>query len=496
MTPDIERLLRDERELRANLERRLAAEVEKAATWRQRAEERAERIERLLADARRRRSPLAALRNVVRSGRRPPPGSAWPAVEPTPAPGSHRAPRLANVTVAGALGDPGRRPVCFDVRWRELSADGPEGADLVLVDAAGWAALVPDRRAHLEEHLTGPGWPPLAIWDNAPQHLPAGLRESAVTIAGLPPVAEPPDGRPGLGEDPHEHGSERRDVIEAAMRGRPPAGSGSAPDDRNRASVAARRWAVRNHAPWARMAEILGGAAVDHRSPWPTVGAVLVTNRPDRVAAAVRSVGRQSYPDVELVVVLHGIDVAPSVLEGAPTVVHAPEGWSLGRCINAGVERTGASVLAKIDDDDHYGPYHLEDSVHALLTSDAGVVGKAAMYVYLADEDRTVIRRATDEDRYVGGTMPGGSLVFHRRVWDEAPFPHRPRFVDAVFLDAARANGERTRAGHRFEFCLVRHGERHTYQASTDIFLAGAETAWEGHHPERVEVADLDSAGG
>jgi hypothetical protein len=384
--------------------------------------------------------------------------------------------------------------VCFDVRWRELSADGPEGADLVLVDAAGWAALAADRRVRLEDYLTGSGAPPLAIWEGAGDGLPAGLRQAAAVIADLPPVTEPPDGRPGLGEHSAEEGN-RIEVIRAAMRGRPPAGVGSAPDDRNRASVAARRWAVRNHAPWARMAEILVTAGVDHRSPWPTVGAVLVTNRPDRVGAAVRSIGRQSYPDVDLVVVLHGIDVAPSELEGAATVVHAPETWSLGRCLNAGVERTGASVIAKIDDDDHYGPHHLEDSVHTLLTSDAGVVGKAAMYVYVADEDRTVIRRAGDEERYVGGTMPGGSLVFHRRVWDETPFPHRPRFVDAVFLDAARGNGERTRAGHRFEFCLVRHGAAHTYQASTDMFLAGAETAWEGHHPERVEVADLESAG-
>lgn len=492
MTDDIERLLRDERELRAGLERRLAAEVDKAATWRQRAEERAERIERLTADATRRRSPLAALRNLVRvdRGRSSLPSS--PA-EPAAAYRAQRAPRLANLTVAGALGDPGHRPVCFDVRWKELSADGPEGADLVLVDTAGWEALTPDRRAQLEEYLSAPGAPPVATWDEDTRRVPVPLRDAAAAIVGLPPVAEPPDGRPGLGEDPPDEASDQIDVIRAAMRGCPPAAAGGTSGDRDRASVAVRRWAVRTHAPWARMSEILVTAGVDHRSPWPSVGAVLVTNRPDRVQAAVRSIRRQSYPDVDLVVVLHGIDVPSSQLDGAPTVVHAPESWTLGRCLNAGVERTGASVIAKIDDDDHYGSHYVEDSVHTLVTSDAGVVGKAAMYVYLGDEDRTVIRRAADEERYVSGTMPGGSLVFHRRVWDEAAFPHRPRFVDAVFLDAARANGERTRAGHRFEFCLVRHGEGHTYQASTDIFLAGAATAWEGHHPERVDVADLEA---
>jgi hypothetical protein len=164
---------------------------------------------------------------------------------------------------------------------------------------------------------------------------------------------------------------------------------------------------------------------------------------------------------------------------------------TLGECLNEAISHTSAPLLAKIDDDDHYGPAHLEDSFHALTYSGAGIVGKGAQYAYIASRDETVLRRPGQEEMLIDGSPNGATLVFRRSVWEEVGFPHRPRHVDTGFLRAARSIGTTVYAGSRWEFCYVRNPEGHTWDAEESVFVAGSDPAWAGFHPERVEVVDL-----
>jgi hypothetical protein len=263
------------------------------------------------------------------------------------------------------------------------------------------------------------------------------------------------------------------------------------------AGIAARRWAYRHHAPWTRAHQLLQAANVASRDPVPAIAAILVSHRPHDIPAAIQAVSRQTHRPGELVVGIHGgevtteIDAAIAASDIPVTLLTFDRGLTLGECLDLAAAKTTSPVLAKIDDDDHYGPAHLEDSFHALSYSGADIVGKGAHFTYMATNDSTVLRRPGLEETFIDGSPNGATLVFRRDVWDRVGFARRPRHVDTAFLRAARGIGATVYAGSRWEFCYVRRADGHTWDAEDQVFTAGSEPAWDGYQPGRVEVPDV-----
>lgn len=81
-------------------------------------------------------------------------------------------------------------------------------------------------------------------------------------------------------------------------------------------------------------------------------------------------------------------------------------------------------------------------------------------------------------------------MVFRRSLWEDVKFPHRPRFVDLVFTRAARLQGANVYANSRWEFCYVRSGGGHTWDAAPATLKAGAAEAFSGFKPEAMVVPD------
>ncbi|MEA3510730.1 MAG: glycosyltransferase family A protein, partial [Actinomycetota bacterium] len=290
---------------------------------------------------------------------------------------------------------------------------------------------------------------------------------------------------------------ETLDAVAAAASGTPLLREDAAPPpnaiERDRLAVQARRWAYGERAPWVIAHSLLDQAGVPHPPPEPRVAGLLVSMRPDDVLRAIERFATQRYEAKELVVVCHGFDPGParSALDaGAIThqVFEIARDRPLGTCLNAAAEATSADVLAKIDDDDHYGPGFLGDAVDALRYSTAEVIGKAAHFTYVQGNDVTVLRRSDAEERFVDGSVAGGSMVFRRRIWEDVRFPIRPRRVDALFLRGARALGARIYANGRWDFVYRRREEDQTWRAADDVFLSSTEPAWDGDHPERANA--------
>jgi hypothetical protein len=291
-------------------------------------------------------------------------------------------------------------------------------------------------------------------------------------------------------------------LVTAAARGVPLAATDISSSSRlelSRASAAARRWAYRHHTVTRRAAEIARHAGLDIRDPQPHVAAILVSMRPDEAAAALDMLLRQTHRPLSVVVGLHGVQPTPDFTKsidrvGAalPTeVLQLSERLSLGECLNRTIEASGAEILAKIDDDDFYGPAHIEDGVHALEYSGADIVGKGAQFTYVETEDRTVLRRQREQETFLGGSPTGATMLVRRRVWEQVGFPHRPRQVDVLFTRAARHNGSQVYAGSPWEFCYVRSARAHTWTAAAGTFLAGTAELWSGLLPERMVAPDL-----
>ncbi|WP_152476890.1 glycosyltransferase [Nocardiopsis salina] len=249
-------------------------------------------------------------------------------------------------------------------------------------------------------------------------------------------------------------------------------------------SIRLRRAALLTHGAHARWAA-LGAEAGVHAEMEDEVSVLLVTRRPEMLGFALRQVARQRSVRMELVVVLHGFDrdhpAARRELEWfrscghALTVVEAPTLLPLGSLLNRAVHRAHGTVLAKMDDDDWYGPDHLADLLLARRYSGADVVGNAAEFVYLQELDLTIRRIQQDHER-VSAHVGGGTLLFDRRIWEEVG-GFRPLSCgeDSALLGAVVRAGGRVYRTHGCNYVLRRKGRGHTWGVGAGHFLSGPE---------------------
>lgn len=495
---ELEQALRDERDERDAAQRRVGELLERSDLWRTRAEERTERIDMLVAE----RNALRTARGWIRSKlNRPIVRISEPAAPPVRdsdvqmASRPKSGPSIPVVRVAALVDDPHLARVFAETDCQDIGERSLAEADVVVVDLG---ALVKADRPLVDS---------VEAWASLDARQPlvvvgevgSPLVEAAelVITPGEIVTFDPKIHNPMVGSHMSEESRRSLDPVAAAASGTPQrdathAESGTGPL-RDRTAVRARRAAYRDYAPSVVASRLLDQAGVPHPKPHVRIAGLLVSMRPDDVIVAIERFLSQDYSAKELVVVCHGFDPGPAraALESEAIpfeVLDLPSHHPLGTGLNVAAEATSASILAKIDDDDHYGPGYLTDAVDALLYSSADVVGKATHYTYFQASDTTVLRRAGLEERFVDGSVAGGSMAFRRRIWEDVRFPIRPRRVDALFLRGARTLDAAVYANSRWDFVYRRRAEDQTWRVGDEALLAGTQPAWEGDHPERTDA--------
>ena len=233
----------------------------------------------------------------------------------------------------------------------------------------------------------------------------------------------------------------------------------------------------------------------EQRARRPTVSALVSSNRPGQLDHVVEAVAAQRDVEVELLVLGHGFEVDPAVLERARDlglenvrVLHAPAGERLGSCLNRLVEAASGEVVAKMDDDDLYGPHYLSDQLHALDYSGADVVGKQAHHMYLEAQDLTIVRFPEREHCFTDFVM-GPTIVTRRAVARAHPFADLGRGEDTDFLRRIATDGLSIYAGDRFNFVQMRYGAaHHTWEASSAEMLANGRVHSYGRTTDHVMI--------
>ena len=257
-------------------------------------------------------------------------------------------------------------------------------------------------------------------------------------------------------------------------------------------AAALRRAALRLHSGWARAG--LGGGA----PPLPRVSILLPTRRPEHLDWALSQAAGQTYPETELVLGLHGTGFESFDLRGArlppdTQVLRIPAERTLGGALRVMSAAAAGPLLAKMDDDDLYGPDHLWDLVLAREFSGADLVGKWPEYLFLAREDRTIQWWNGESERYQRTVVAGGALLLSARTlaavggWRDIP-----RGVDRALADDVRRAGRKTYRTHGAGYLLVRHGAGHTWDdgdSSDRRLLERADRVWAGFDPSRAGIA-------
>ena len=268
-------------------------------------------------------------------------------------------------------------------------------------------------------------------------------------------------------------------------------------DEREMFSIRMRRAALKQHSSWA----IARRNAPFGAPKLPLVSILLATKRTQFLPWALASVAKQTYPELELVLALHGgpfaeIERRVAELPYPAKVVQVPAGEPLGAVLNAATEASSGALLTKMDDDDAYGVDHVWDLVLAHEYARVQLVGKFPEYIYLAASDRTLLWRNGDNERYRVSVPAGGALLVARRDLDRAGGWRKiPRGVDkALVEDVLRIGGSVYRT-HGAGFLLVRHGLHHTWTDSggdDDFLLARADRTWSGWNPAAAGIEGPD----
>ncbi|MFE1168826.1 glycosyltransferase [Nocardiopsis sp. NPDC058789] len=267
-------------------------------------------------------------------------------------------------------------------------------------------------------------------------------------------------------------------------------------------SVRLRRAALRLHGAHGR-ARLLAEAGGPVAPPEPSVSVVLCTRRPEMVGFALRQVARQRGVDVEVVLALHGFAVdAPGVAAaiaeyrrgGRSLLVWEPPGdLVFGSVLNGAIARASGTLVAKMDDDDWYGPDHLSDLVLARRYSGAELVGCAAEFHHLEHLGLTVRRLVPSE--VFAQHVTGASILTDRTTLEEVG-GFRPLRVDedAGLLDDVRDAGGSTYRIHGLGCVIRRRGTGHTWSETSGYFLREPLRQWRGWRPSALLESSPEDA--
>ena len=219
----------------------------------------------------------------------------------------------------------------------------------------------------------------------------------------------------------------------------------------------------------------------------PSVTALVVSKRPNRIADVCQSMADQTYRPLEVTLVLHGFELTPAQAVqvgglGIPIMtLSASADVTLGEALSLGTQHSSGDLVAKIDDDDLYDRYHIEDLVLAHQWSGAQVVGKQPEYVFLQRRDVT-IRRQFKHHSYVRQVAGGTILIAAADLWSVGGWRPLPRAVDRSLLESVHQAGGLVYATHGTGYMHVRHGQGHTWTVDDEELIDSAKEVWQGLH--------------
>ena len=255
-------------------------------------------------------------------------------------------------------------------------------------------------------------------------------------------------------------------------------------------SIRLRRAALRDHAADARVRQLCRAVGEEAPEGRPNVSVLLATRRPGFLLRAVANVAKQDYPRLELVLALHGDgfgdrDIARAVAPLAIPVqiVRADAHRAFPDVLNAATAAASGDLVTKMDDDDLYDAHHVWDLVLAWEYSAAHLVGKGVEVVYLARLNQTVEPRRNGGERDTTHVAGGTMLVSRDDLGAIGGWQGVPPYVDRTLIDDIVRAGGRVYQTHGSGYVLVRHGERHSWNADDEHFLNNAKAVHSGFRP-------------
>ena len=217
---------------------------------------------------------------------------------------------------------------------------------------------------------------------------------------------------------------------------------------------------------------------------YPTISVLIATLRPADLTSILRQVYLQTMPGFELVLGLHGFDLRAEhktiiaklkKRSVSVVVVKCHSSMTLGQVLSKLAEISSGQCIAKMDDDDVYGPQHLRDLADAMIDTRAEVVGRAMNYVYLEPLDITVrrfSRNGTQSVELFSDWVCGGTILAQRPAAEAAGwFGEGTTAVDRFILGGITQNGGKIWRTFGAGYIYRRSFTFHTYVTNYSKYL-------------------------
>ena len=254
----------------------------------------------------------------------------------------------------------------------------------------------------------------------------------------------------------------------------------TASDADKRSQFLRSHYLMKHHCFAARLDEV--ASALDSTCPpphSPLISVVVCTMRPNLLSEVLDGFERQTHPNKELIVVLHGdgfdtgqVDTNLAARDVCARCVCAPAKLTLGECVQRGFEESRGELIVKIDDDDWYGKLFLETQLQASLFSFAGVVGKGSYVIRFESDSSMYYLFPGREYRYME-LFGGNRMLVRREVHEEIGWRALDHGEDTAFIRDCLVNSVPMYSADGYHF-VIRRGipSQHTWQISKSELLA------------------------
>jgi spore maturation protein CgeB/2-polyprenyl-3-methyl-5-hydroxy-6-metoxy-1,4-benzoquinol methylase len=211
------------------------------------------------------------------------------------------------------------------------------------------------------------------------------------------------------------------------------------------------------------------------------VSIICCSKRPEFLEHVSKQINAQQYRDIEVIFIAHSdeydLDRVEQAFKGQNlSVLNLPGNKFLADGLNLGIEKASGDLIAKIDDDDYYGPNYLTDSVLAFdYAPNAGVVGKQSFFAYMEDRDQTVHRFPGKSYKFAK-RVHGGTLIWAPKRTKDLRFTQVRQGTDSLFLKSCIERQIPILSVDPFNFIHVRYADnnRHTWKIDDEEFIRNA----------------------
>lgn len=217
---------------------------------------------------------------------------------------------------------------------------------------------------------------------------------------------------------------------------------------------------------------------------YPSLSVLISTARPSDLLAILLQLEKQTLPRFELILGLHNFDLnnahrsAIKTLEKRNVRVvfqNFDKSFTLGKILTSLGKLSKGEFIAKMDDDDTYGPHHLSDLLELIIIKQADVVGRAMNFVYVEALDLTV-RRMTSQGISMANVWTdwvcGGTILAKRTSAEAAGwFGTGKNAVDTFLLQGIKSNGGKIWRTYGAGYIYHRKIAAQTYATSYSKYL-------------------------